>query len=77
MAAQASSSGEFIVNTVGNPKNENCKAFELRNRVVTSNTKVSDERKETIKGEKKIGKDVVIEKEGGKNSEGDKSERSC
>lgn len=43
--------------------------------MVTSNPKVSDERKETIKGEKKIGKDVVIEKEGGKNFEGNKSER--
>lgn len=36
MAAQASSSGGFIGNTVDYPKNEMCKAIELRNRVVPS-----------------------------------------
>lgn len=47
MAAQASSSGGFIGNTVGNPKNETCKVIKLRNRLVPSNQK-SESRKERI-----------------------------
>lgn len=34
MAVQSSSSGGFIGNIIDNPKNETCKAIELRNRVV-------------------------------------------
>lgn len=45
VATKVSSSGEFVGNMVDNPKNESCKAIELRNRVIPSNQKVSDERK--------------------------------
>lgn len=47
MATQASSSGGFVGNTIGNPKNESCKAIKLRNRVVSSNPKQSDEKRES------------------------------
>lgn len=59
MASQASSSGEFIGNT-------------MRNRVVPSEPKGTYEKKESGEVQKKSGKKVVVENELDKNSDGKK-----
>ena len=56
MAVQSSSSVGFIGNTVDKPKNETCKAIELRNRLVSSEPKVSGEKKESTEVKNKKGK---------------------
>lgn len=76
VVAQASSSEGFINSNINNPENKSCKAIELRNIMVPSNPKFSDERKEKSEGEKNIGKEVVIEMKGEKKSEGEKSEQN-
>lgn len=60
MAAQNSSYGGFIGNTVDNPKNESCKAIELRNKMVHSEPRVSKEKKESSEVEKKSGKKLRL-----------------
>lgn len=45
-----------------NLRNETCKAIELRNRVVSFEPRVSEEKKETSEVEKKSEKEVVVEK---------------
>lgn len=44
-----------------NLRNEKCKAIELRNRVVSFEPRVSDEKKESTEVEKKSEKEVVVE----------------
>lgn len=61
--SQARSSEGFIGNTIDNPKNESCKPIKLRNRLVPSNQKVSDMRKETSEGENFFRKETIVEKE--------------
>lgn len=68
MATKASSSEGFLGNTIDDRKNENYIAIKLRNKVMPSNQKVRDERKETSASEKMIEKEVVVEKEFEKKS---------
>ena len=75
MATQASSRGIFISNTIDNMKNKNCKAIKLRNRVVPSREMLVM-RKKTSEGEENIEKEVEVEKEVGKKSEGEKIEKN-
>lgn len=76
MAAQAGLSRGFAGNTTDDPKNDSCKAIELRNRLQPSNPKVSDERKESGEGEKKNWrKKIVVVKEVKKKFKWEKSEK--
>lgn len=76
MEALASKNGGFVRNTIYNPKNESCKAIELRNKVVPSSQKIIGKGKEASESERKIEEDIVVENEVDKISEGEKSENT-
>lgn len=58
------------------PKNETCKAIELGNRMVDFEPKVSKEKKESSKVEKRCEKEVIVEKEIEKSSKVEKNENN-